>query len=379
MKRIFEILLFFIITSTVFAAEPIKELEPFPTLEQFQTYEDSEVWFYNKMLEYYKTAIIYETQIKALGDTPVALSQAPSIDDLESIEFKILRKYYNIADKLNTQLLAMGSGAETKKILELQGKIKLLEKEMFTVKDQNFQYSLDKDKTDFYKKRYEELLKEIDNIKLKMDSNITENDKKRVEMYNLVNNSNNNLYTVVGVGISANQIYYQNSNADAYLAPAVSINFNPGKMFGFGRLIEFWADYRYIKTDVNLSNNKIENSTNCYSLGLELNIPLDEVLKIKDFNTDFKVGFGYFHSNTSAINTSIDNLSSNGNIIKLELNFSNFSKFFPFTVYANLDFNKYNKELIFYGDSPVNLGKPWLTNFAVGFRFPLWQSLKDLP
>ncbi len=37
MKRIFEILVFLLITSTAFSAEPLKELEPFPTLEQFQT------------------------------------------------------------------------------------------------------------------------------------------------------------------------------------------------------------------------------------------------------------------------------------------------------------------------------------------------------
>ncbi len=379
MKRLFEILVFMLVTTFVYSAEPIVELEPFPTLEQFQTYEDSEVWFYNKVLEYYKISIIYETQIKALGDMPAAIPQIPSLDDLESVEFKILRKYYNTADKLKNQVINMGSGAETKKIIELQQKIKQLEKDIFTIKDQNFQYSLDIDKSNFYKERYEESIKQINEIKYTLDSTFTQYHKNTLEIYSLMNHLNDNLYTVIGLGISANQLYYQKDNADAVIAPALSINFNPGKIFGFGRLLDFWAEYRYIKSEVKSYSNNINNSTDMYSLGLALNIPLDEVFKIKDFNSTFKFGYGYFHSNTYISSSDINSISSNGNIIKLELNFSNFSKFFPFTIFTNLDFCKYNKNLILFGDDDINLGKPWVTNFAVGFRFPLWQSLKDLP
>ena len=360
MKKIFEIIVFALITTFAYSAEPIIDLEPFPTLEQFQTYEDSDIWFYNKIIEYYKISIVYQTQIKSIGAIPVAIPQAPSMDDIESIEFKILRKYYSTAEKLKNQVIAMESGAETQKIKELQVKIRSLEQDIFTIKDQNFQYSLEAEKTQYYKNRYQEILKRIDTLQFNLDSSVTNYHNSTLNIYKSMQNIDNNLYSVISFSISANQYYYQNAQVDALLSPGVGFNFNPGKIFGFGRLFDFWADYNLIKSEVKTFSDKAENSTDRFSLGVSLNIPLDDILRIKDFNSTFKVGFGYFHTNTEMTNSNFGSINSNGNIIKLELNFDNFSKYFPFTLYTNLDFNKFNKELVFLGGNNVNLANPGL-------------------
>jgi len=248
------------------------------------------------------------------------------------------------------------------------------------MRDENFNNSLGAEKTDFYKKRYMELLKEIDKLRLDLDSSITSYHNSTIEIYKTMQNINNKKYSVFSLSIGANHFFYGNDAIDSYISPGLAVNFNPGRIFGIGRIIDIWADYYIMRTDVNTPANKIiENSTSRYSIGANLNIPLDEVFKIKDFGAALKIGAGYFHTNTECKNIATGSTSSNGAVIKLELSMENFNQFFPFGIYFDFDFNKYNKNLIFVGDNLINLNKPWVTSISAGLRFPLWQNIKDLP
>ena len=379
MKIYYMIILAFFTALSCYSAEPLIELEQLPSSEQFSQYDDNDLWFQNKLMDYYKTAVIYETQVKALGDVPAVVCITPTVDDLESIEYKILKKYYSVADKLKSQLLSLESGLEAQKIKELQKRIKILETENFTVKDSNFRLSLDDNKYVFYKSRYEEILKNIDSLKISIDSVYSENCITSISRFKALGQFEHNKYAVISISAAANQYYFNNSKITSSLSPGFMLNFNPGRIFGIGRIIDIWTVYNRLEDEVKISSKSqsLDNYTDRFSFGLSLIVPLDRALNIKDFNSDFKVGFGYFHTDTKCPNSTHESVNSDGNIIKLELNVSNFNRFFPFSIFADLDFNKYNKELRFIGSESLNLDKPWVTSFSLGLRFPLWLSINE--
>lgn len=380
MKYLAGIIVVLLCTNYVYCAEPVTELEAFPTLSEFQTYEDSDAWFYGKMLEYYKISAMYEAQVKYLGAEPIARIIIPSIDDLESVEFKILKKYYNVAEKLKEQIRALPEGEGAKKIKELKEKNNTLEKKITVLDDENFRNSIDGANADYYKKRYTELMLQIDSLKVQFDKRIEENQKSAIALYKSMLLSNTKKYSIFALSLFGTQHNFDTYNVQEYLSPGIGINFNPGKLFGFGRVIDVWTDYSYLINDITSRNGIIiSNRINRISFGVSGNIALDQLMKIEDFNANLKLGFGYFHSISEIANSGYDNRTAFGNVIKIELGVQNISNYFPFEIFADFNFSKFNKKLALLNDSQYLIDKSWVTNFSIGLRMPLWQSTQEMP
>ncbi len=380
MKYLVGIIVVLMCTNYTYCAEPITELESFPTLTEFQNYEDSDAWFYGKMLEYYKISAMYSAQVKYLGAEPIAQIMIPSIDDLESVEFKILKKYYNIAQKLKDQITALPDGEGSQKIKELRDKIIALEKKTTSLEDENFRNSINGSNADYYKNRYSSLMLQIDSLKVQFDKKLEENQKSALELYKSILLSDGHQYPIFSLSLFGTQHNFETNNIQEYLSPGIGINVNPGKLFGFGRILDFWTDYSYLINDVTANNGMtISSKINRFSFGVSANIALDELMKIEDFNANFKIGFGYFHSISETANTGFDNHTAFGNILKFELSVRNFSKYFPFEVFGDFNFNKFNKKLVLLGDNQYLIDKSWVTNFSIGLKFPLWQSSIEMP
>ena len=69
---------------------------------------------------------MYSFQIEYLGAKPNTKVLKPNFDDLESLEFKKLKKYYQNAEALRVQVLALPEGEGNQKINELNELEKLV-------------------------------------------------------------------------------------------------------------------------------------------------------------------------------------------------------------------------------------------------------------
>lgn len=367
-------------TYALYAATPMVELPPMPNNEEFEQLEDIEELYYAKILDYFEIGAMYEAQIKFAGEKPKVTLAVPTKDDLESTEIEVLQKYYSIANKLKKQVLNLPEGEGAVKIKELQEQLRKLQNERNELADEGFRSSLEAENTDFYRNRYEELVRQIEELRLEVDARSDAYNRTLVNAYKTYQKLDNQLYPVFALSIFGTQYDFGVDNLNERFSPGVALNFTPGKFFGFGRFLSIWADYSHITNEIKLNREReITTATNRFSLGLLLNVYLDKVLNLENIEPHLSLGLGYFHANQTVSNTEITDYSTYGNLIKIEAGVRNFSSYFPFEIYADVNFNKYNKQLYLLGNSEIDKGKPWITNFSVGIRLPLWQKLKELP
>jgi hypothetical protein len=375
MKKLLGILFIIFFTNYLYSAEPVSELENFPTLTEFQTYEDSEAWFYSKVLEYYKISILYSAQIKSYGATPSSELINPTIDDLESIEFKILRKYYDIAAKLKAQIIELPSSNNTIKIRELQSKIKELESKNEALNDSLFSYSIDANKTDFYKVKYISLTRKLDSLQ---KSYIELNYNKNIENINALypkEATNKVKSAILSLSISGQKSFYQDSKIDEKLNPGFGLVFHPGTAFGFGKIFEVYAEYSKAYFEIN-DARKIDINGDCEKIALGLNalISLDPIIRSEDFSTVFKLGIGYFHSNYEIENSQLGDYTNYGENVRFELAFKNFNAKFPFEIFGTFNMNKFEKDIYLSNSRDFKIDRQWINEFFLGVRLPLWTE-----
>ena len=177
------------------------------------------------------------------------------------------------------------------------------------------------------------------------------------------------------MGLFGTQHYFGNSKVQELLSPGVSLTINPGKVFGIGRILEFWTDYSYLLNNVNDAyNNTLSNGVHKISAGLSYRIELQDLMRTDDYKLHFNVGLGYFYNFSESVNTNYATNNSFGNTVKLELGFENFSRYFPLEIFIQVDFNKFNKDLKMLNTVIVS-DNSWLTNYSIGIKLPLWQSI----
>lgn len=379
-----KILLIVLIIGRADAAEPITNVNPLPYGAELELYEDSEGLFALKILEYYRAAVALETQLKSMGIEPTNNIAAPTIDELQDTEIRTLKRFYSQALGLLKQVQDAPDGLYHKKIDELRSKLEKMNSDNFLLKEQLHIQNLDMLSADYYRKQYRELIKQTDSLRLVIDKIYLEHQKQLWENADNIRKAYDNFQNSVSIlafSLSGNYINYNNERLDANISPAMAINFNPSPIFGLGRIVDIWAEYIYQLVESNRigfkQNTNLEYKTDYYSTGVNLNVPLSEIMKIEHFYLGLKGGYGFFWGSTRLPNTELKSEKWQGQTFRLELGATNFSRFhFPIGVYAAYNFNNYSKDLKFPAPGQViNLGRPWTTSFQLGLRFALWQSV----
>lgn len=384
MKLLLVLLAALLSLTTIHAAEPIVEVVPLPTGSELELYEDSEGLFALKLIEYYKAAVALETQLLMMGLQPDNRIAPPTLDDLQDMEIRTLRRYYSQALGVLKQVQNSPDGLYNKKIEELRAKLEKAHQDNFILKEQIHTQNLDLISSDFYKKRFRELVGQADSLRLLLDENyfdyMTKLWQHDENLRNIYENCAN-CTPILSLSMSGNFWDFRHDIVEADISPAVMVNFNPSPVLGFGRLIDIWGEYSYpiLKTrrfNHNLDEIGIEYKTDFFTTGMNLNLPLSEVLKIDDFYLGLKAGYGFFWGNSRATNTNLNETNWNGQVVRLELNAANYNRFFfPLGVFITYNFYNYSKELRFpaFGND-INLGKPWVNNLQLGIKFSLWRS-----
>lgn len=368
----------------IYAAEPIVELPPLPGSNELELYEESDALFALKVLEYYRIAVIYESQLKMMGITPANPTLIPTLEELTDADQRTLRRYYTQADGLRRQVLDAPDGLYHRKIQELRERVEKMNNDNFVLQEQVFRQNLELLSANFYRARYREMITQIDSLRRVLDEMFYDCNQKSWQAAERVRQAYDNWKnsaSILAIGLTGNYLNYYDSRIDANISPGVAVVFNPSPIFGMGRILDIWTEYTYqlIETNRRIENRLInmEYKTDFISTGVNLNVPLSEVMSINNFYLGLKGGYGFFWGSTRLPNTDLPSKKWQGQTVRFELMATNFSRFhFPVGLYAAYSFQNYSKDLIFpaFGGE-INLGRPWTTNFQLGIRFSLWQTV----
>lgn len=377
---------FLLLCSQVYAAEPIVEVPALPTGAALEIYEDSEELFALKTLEYYKIAVALESQLLLMGISPDKAINQPTLEELQDMDTKTLKKFYNQAVTVSNSVKESPDGLYHKKIEDLRAKVTKMQNDNFILKEQLFAQSLELHSSEYYRLKYREIIKQTDSLRLYIDSTYYNYQKQlwhqADNMRRIYENSAN---AVPILSLSAGGSFWNigDERISSDISPSVSLVFNPSPIFGIGRIVDIWADYQYpsitsggdeVLTIFPEKSNQYK--TDFFSTGLNLNIPISEAMKIENFYLGFKVGYGFFWGQTEMPNTNLGASDWQGQVVHLELNASNYNRlFFPIGVFVSFNFYKFSNEFEFPApEERLRLGKPWINNFQLGLRFPLWIS-----
>ena len=383
MKCIFIILAFFV-SFRLFAAEPIVELPPLPSGNELEIYEESDALFALKMLEYYRLALLYEAQLKIMGFTPSNPTAVPSLDELTEADQRTLRRYYMQADGLRRQVLEAPDGLFNRKIQDLRDRIEKLSNDNFILQEQIYRQNLELISANFYRSRYRDMISQIDSLRRILDVMFYDCNEKSWQSADRIRQAYDNWKSsasILSIGLTGNYLNYNDNRLDANISPGVAVVFNPSPIFGMGRILDMWTEYTYqiIEATRRINNRDVdmEYKTDYIATGVNLNVPLSEVMKIENFYLGLKGGYGFFWGSSRLPNTELASKKWQGQTVRFELMATNFSRFhFPIGVFAVYSFNNYSKDLVFpaFGGD-LNLGRPWTTSFQLGIRFSLWQTV----
>lgn len=376
--------LIFILTFKINAAEPIVELSALPSNNELELYEESEGLFALKILEYYKIAVLYEAQLRLIGLQPANPTSIPTLEELTDADVRTLRRYYNQADGLRRQVIEAPDAPYHKKIVELREKVEKMNNDNFILQEQIHRQNLELLSANYYRNRYREMIAQIDSLRSELDKmffDCRQQSWVQMEYIRQAYDNWKNSASILSIGLTGNYLSYNDSRIDANISPGIAVVFNPSPIFGMGKILDIWTEYTYqiIEAEKFYQNRRVnmEYKTDYISTGMNLNIPLSEVMKIENFYLGLKGGYGFFWGSCRLPNTELPSKKWQGQTIRMELMATNFSRFhFPVGFFAAYHFNHYSKDLVFpaFGGE-INLGRPWTTNFQLGVRFALWQTV----
>lgn len=380
MKRFIALFAFFV-GFNLYAAEPIEKVPSNPSAEELETYTESENIFSYKILELYKTASVLEAQLTLLGITPTVKPYAPSLDELSGADETTYKKYYKIAASIQKQVEQAPNGLVSARLTELKNRLDKVNTEAFLAGEAKYNLEQDNKNCNFYKENYRKLIGVVDSLRFVGDSLYFAYKKAAWKQSGIFQNyyeGKTPSLTILSVGLVLNQFYFNDERIESGATPGITIGFNPSPILGFGRYLEIFGEYDYIKSTAKVNRFEefgLTSHIELASVGMKLNFPLSQAIGAKNIDLNFKLGAGFFWANANAINTSMPDNSWHGQLISLELGVNNPSPSFPIGAYVGYKFYNSVKDIRFATfNGPINLGQPWINSLNFGLKFMIWRS-----
>lgn len=364
----------------LFAIKPVVMVPPEP--RNYEAYTESEEIYFDKLLEFYIPAIMLQSQLKILGVQQIPSLPTITYQDLENMEIRTLqrvsriaRNLYNMIDSLpesyNPALInceKVRSDLESKLFklsldtisLSRERKyIEILQKKLAEIIEKSEQNEM------MFNKKYQELVEE--NFNLKYFGLL---DKDPIQIF------------LVKILTKATQIYVNNSDIEKSIYPTFNLNFDAVNIAKQRVSIGLWTEYSFLTTKVKpyriIPNRDREHyNEQIISGGLDVGINLSKFFNIKTLRWDFDLGVGYFKGFVNHANYTFPKSEYQGNIIKAETSFQNFSRLTPFGVHLGIYFNKFNEDVLYFTDSqPVTMKWGWRPSVYAGISFNIIQIFK---
>lgn len=341
--------------------------------------------FWSEYARVFTSAEALKNQLELLDEKPIATF--PTIPDniagVAQLQYDQYENLYEKAKILEQQIMSLPENILREKYLQQKDSIKILDRRLFLAESEKFLLERDSQRYQLIKEQEEFLRNEISSLQNKLDSLNHVYFKKYIEARNILNDINNDMlaYTtqVLTVSGSANFFTFRDDALDTDISPGVMLTFNPSTILGFGSVVDVYAQFitPYVQNDP----EGIDFRTNFYNFGVNLNLPITDVLNIKDFRSNFKVGGGFFWASTQMWNGPVTDTDWNGQALRLELNFLNNNVQFPLEVYFSYSFYNVVDDLTYRTTTDIiDLGDNlWINNFEIGTRFTLWRTECLLP
>ena len=366
MKNILILWMLAIISTPLWSAVPIITVPEISSTLEIELYEDSQGLFAMKLMEYYKMAVILETQLKILGVEAKNKAKQPVFEELEDMELNILRKYHKIAKSLEKEVI----GAPDSDRQILLEKINELESRM---RDTVAIYTIEKGA---------ERNKILD-LMVQSLKQVEETNSKNIELVinqNFVNCMDyKTLVSVAGVS----KIFFSQGDGKVTNDPGLGLQFsvNLGKMVGFWEGFEIRYEYLAPKFFTNyeelplMPHYREQWNTNISSVSAGGKIELNKTEKVVQ---GFNLFLGYFWADGYIYNQGQHRMNIDGGLMSLEYYLGSPGCKYPIEIFGGISvFNSFSKSLVFNtgvaGFEQIDVGKTHLS-VNLGLRYNIWRT-----
>lgn len=367
MNKTMFLIVLFLTTSLVEAAKPILEVPDLPNKTQLELYEESEGLFSMKLIEYYKMSVALETQLRILGVTPVNKPVPPTFEELEDMDFKTLRKYYNVASSLQDEVL---KAPESDRQILLE-KINELESQ---IRDSIAIYTIEKGAI-----RNQVLDQMLSRLK-----QIEEQNAQNIELVIAQNYVNCMDYSTIFSVAGISKIFISQGNNVVKNDPALGIQatVNAGKLVGFWDGFQIRYEYLAPKfyTEYNYADELSIPMRHQWNTNINnINVGGKAVLgKSPDFLHGFNVFLGYFWADGKIYNMPESVINWDGASLSIDYFVASPSCKYPFELFAGITiYNSFSRNLVFQTSVPgyefTDLGKTHLS-VNIGLKYNFWRS-----
>ncbi|HRT67403.1 MAG TPA: hypothetical protein P5216_01545 [Bacteroidota bacterium] len=367
MKKIILLLMLIFCTIQLKAIEPIVQVPQLPA--DLDAYTDDENIYFSKLMDYYLPAKMLETQIILYKQKPNQTIPQLTYDIISDLDAKTISKYYKIAKNLYNQVQLLQYSQIDNELANSKAAIEKLNNQIVKLSLDTTGIGQIVETNEFLKENNQELRQKMNEIEKAYLQKIAELDKQFYET-KMQYAKNERIYPAFLLTTSPviEQFFFSNDDLSAPISPGVMVNLSLVKLWDNTTIISLWGKYQYLTAKVTNPANasSVENTyyNNVWNFGLDFELNLSKVLEIKDFSWTFKFGGGYLVQNI--INS--DQNSINGNVIKLEFDFYNFSKTLPFGVIIGTTFNKYGDPIVI---GELTMGREWVPTIYAGLKFDL--------
>lgn len=360
----------------------VSNIPTLPSNVELEAYTENEELYCVKLFEYYNLAVEYNYYLKEREIIPKTKLIPPSIEEITSPDPNILRKYYKFAQDLRNQFVSIPDNHSISKLSKYKISIDSLRFENERLKSEIYDFSLDENNTQFYKKLLDKSIEDNAKDKFIEDSiNLNRLDRMKKSYDNL-----KRLYTdsyatstiMMSTAFSGSRVYFGSTSIKTDPGFNLGLNINAGPLFGFGKDIEIFGNYTSfkLKFDDPFTNTESEYSANMFHIGAQY--ILKDLFKLNDFKANISLGTGFFFGDARTPNIISENLSFKGNFLKAELSFRNINYNFPLEIFINYTANSHSADLKFnFQNSSSSITNPSSEILSIGARFNIWRSIDN--
>jgi hypothetical protein len=374
LRLVVGVIIVFFLVQLAYAAEPMVKLPPMPSKAEIEKYEDNEELFASLLLDYFKIAATLDAQLKYWDIKPTVALPTPTLEEITSQEVKTLKKFYNVAFRLQLQIESLPEEQIHAELYDLQKRLQAEKKKNVELGVKNYELELKSQNTDVYTSRVYEIAKFCDSIKKSHDSILYKYYMLQFSSSSAMARALDNSF-IPSLMLSNSAVIPSISSGDVQtdISYSAKAELNLNSLDEYGKYFDIWFAYLMpqIKSNSDPNNNNSswrEWNSNIYSLGVNLNLP--SVIELKPVKAGIKIGVGHYWGSASSPNSALPETNYKGQTVNLELNFSRFTTISPASLYFNFGVLFPTRDMIFADPiQDVNIGRATIKTFSVGLRF----------
>lgn len=367
-------------SNSLYAIKPIVNIPADPS--NFEVYTENEEIFLEKYLEYYIPAIMLQTQLRMVGIEQFSKIPPFKYEDIENLDVKKLQNIAKLTKTLSKQIDSLPESYNPALINCEKAKSEL-ESQLFKLSLDTIGMTKEKKYVETLKKKLEEVIARAEKNEKIYNQNFQKLVQENFELkyYGTIDKEPMQLI-LVRLAAKGSQLFINNDDIEKDISPAFNINFEAVNIAQQRASVSLWSEYSFQTTKIKIlpllnSNDRQHYNEQILAFGLDAGLNLSKLFNLKRIKWDFDLGFGYLKGFVNHTNYNFPKSEYQGNIVKVETSFYNFSRLTPFGIHFGTYFNRFAEDVMYYKDGPpVILKSGWRPSIYLGISFNLIQIYK---